>query len=207
MDGIFENYVYNYAVMSELTYQQLFGSDVGYKTAYATAAEDDIYDVSAQLYKQSGVNNVSVTEDIRKTVDDMMKSMNYIVGVVVISACALAFVVAYNLGNISIAERTREIATLKVLGFQLNETSAYVSRENIIIAVVGSLLGLPCGYFLNNFVMSQINIDLVTFDVKVLPISFLYAFVISVVMSILVSLMLRRKIASINPAESLKSVD
>ena len=207
VDGIFENYVYNYAVMSELTYQQLFGSDVGYKTAYATAAEDDIYDVSAQLYKQSGVNNVSVTEDIRKTVDDMMKSMNYIVGVVVISACALAFVVAYNLGNISIAERTREIATLKVLGFQLNETSAYVSRENIIIAVVGSLLGLPCGYFLNNFVMSQINIDLVTFDVKVLPISFLYAFVISVVMSILVSLMLRRKIASINPAESLKSVD
>ena len=207
MDGIFENYVYNYAVMSELTYQQLFGSDVGYKTAYATAAEDDIYDVSAQLYKQSGVNNVSVTEDIRKTVDDMMKSMNYIVGVVVISACALAFVVAYNLGNISIAERTREIATLKVLGFQLNETSAYVSRENIIIAVVGSLLGLPCGYLLNNFVMSQINIDLVTFDVKVLPISFLYAFVISVVMSILVSLMLRRKIASINPAESLKSVD
>lgn len=207
VDGIFENYVYNYLVMTELTYQQLFGSDVGYKTAYATAAEDDVYNVSARLYKQDGVSNVSVADDIRETVNNMMKSMNYIVGVVVVSACALAFVVAYNLGNISIAERTREIATLKVLGFQLNETSSYVSRENIIIAVMGSILGLPCGYFLNSFVMSQIDIELVTFDIKVLPMSFLYAFVISVAMSILVSLILRRNIAAINPAESLKSVD
>lgn len=137
----------------------------------------------------------------------MMKSMNYIVGVIIVSACSLAFVVAYNLGNISVVERTREIATLKVLGFQLNETTSYVSRENIIITIIGSLLGLPCGYLLNRFVMTQVNIDFVTFDIKVLPLSYLYAFAISMLLSLIVTLLLRRKIAAINPAESLKSVD
>ena len=207
VDGIFENYVNNYMFMNEKTYKDLFNNDAGYKTAYATVQGDDIYDVSARLYKERGVNNVSVSEDIRKIVDDMMKSMNYIVGVIIVSACSLAFVVAYNLGNISVVERTREIATLKVLGFQLNETTSYVSRENIIITIIGSLLGLPCGYLLNRFVMTQVNIDFVTFDIKVLPMSYLYAFAISMLLSLIVTLLLRRKIAAINPAESLKSVD
>ena len=207
VDGIFENYVNNYMFMNEKTYKDLFNNDAGYKTAYATVQGDDIYDVSARLYKEMGVNNVSVSEDIRKIVDDMMKSMNYIVGVIIVSACSLAFVVAYNLGNISVVERTREIATLKVLGFQLNETTSYVSRENIIITIIGSLLGLPCGYLLNRFVMTQVNIDFVTFDIKVLPLSYLYAFAISMLLSLIVTLLLRRKIAAINPAESLKSVD
>lgn len=207
VDGIFENYVYNLMFMNEATYKSLFNNNVGYRMAYATTDSDDVYDVSAQIMKMNGVSTVLVADDVRTTVSDMMDSMNYIITVIVLSACALAFVVAYNLGNITIVERTREIATLKVLGFQSSETSAYVSRENIIITIVGSLLGLPCGYFLNQFVMSQINIDMISFDIKVLPLSYVYAFIITIVLSVIIALLLRKKIDMINPAESLKSVD
>lgn len=207
VDGIFENYVYNLMFMNEVTYKALFNNDVGYRMAYATTQSDDIYKVSSELMKMSDVSSVLVAEDVRITVSDMMDSMNYIITVIVVSACALAFVVEYNLGNITIVERTREIATLKVLGFQPNETSAYVSRENMIITIIGSLLGLPCGYLLNEFVMNQINIEMISFDIKVLPLSYAYAFIITIVLSVAIALLLRKKIDIINPAESLKSVD
>ncbi len=207
VDGIFENYVYNLMFMNEATYKSLFNNDVGYRMAYATTDSEDVYDTSASLMKMSGVSTVLVTDDVRAIVSDMMRSMNYIISVIILSACALAFVVAYNLGNITVVERTREIATLKVLGFQSNETSSYVSRENIIITIIGSVLGLPCGFLLNQFVMSQVNIEMISFDIKVLPLSYVYAFLISIALSVIIALLLRKKIDAINPAESLKSVD
>lgn len=207
IEGIFKNYVFNYIYMTADTYSEIPNHAYSNRTAYAVANGEDIYGISASLIKENGAATVAIVNDIKLMVDNMMSSMNYIVALVILSACALAFVVAYNLGNITITERTREIATLKVLGFQPSETSSYVSRENIVITIIGSIAGLPFGVLLLNFVMSQINIDMVSFDTNILFQSYLYAFFISVLMSILVAVALLKKIDAVNPAESLKSVD
>ena len=113
----------------------------------------------------------------------------------------------FNLSNINITEREREIATIKVLGFNSAETGAYVFRENIVLTLTGAAVGLPLGIILHRFVMSNINIDMVSFNVRILPVSFLYAFLITVSLDIFADLLMRRKLASIDMAESLKSVE
>ena len=133
--------------------------------------------------------------------------MNYIIWLVIISAGALAFVVLFNLSNINITERQREIATIKVLGFYRRETSSYVFRENMVLTLLGSLVGLPFGYLLHRFVMSQIKIDLVSFNVRIAAVSYIIAVVITFVFAFIVELFMRKKIDRIDMAESLKSIE
>ena len=129
----------------------------------------------------------------------MMESLRYIVVVVVVCAAALAFIVLYNLTNINITEREREIATIKVLGFYDSETNRYV--------VLGALVGLPMGKALHAYVMSQIRIDLMCFDVRVAPGSYLLSAALTLAFGLLVNLALRRKIRAIDMAQALKSIE
>ena len=205
--GIFKNYAFNYMYMSGETYREIFGKDASYQTAYATTDSNQIYDISAKLMKDYGASNVNITADTREHVSNMMNSLNYIVWLVIACACALAFVVMYNLSNINITERNREIATIKVLGFYPLETYSYVFRENIVITIISAVFGLPAGIFLHRFVMEQIKIEAVSFNIQILPMSYLYALIVTFGLTILVNVILIRKIDRIHMAESLKSVE
>ena len=127
--------------------------------------------------------------------------------VVVLCAAGLAFIVLYNLTNINITERIREIATIKVLGFYKKETASYVFRENILLTVLGALLGALLGVFLHRFVMSQIQVDLMSFDVYIKPVSYGYSILLTLVFTLLVNWGMSGKLEKISMTESLKSVD
>lgn len=207
IESVFENYLYNYLLMTGETYEAVFGKEIAYDSAYASTDKEDIYSVSALLSKADNVANVSVLNDMRTMVDNMMQSMDYIIGLVILCAGALGFVVIYNLNNINITERNREIATIKVLGFYSRETKQYVYRETMILTVIGSLLGLGLGKLLHRFVMNQINVEAVSFKVQIFGISYLVAILVTYATTILVNLMLMKKIDNINMTESLKSVE
>ena len=207
VSGVFENYVYNYVLMTSKTYETVFGKECSYQDALAVSASEDIHSVSAQLMNSFGASAVSVTSDIRSRVANMMKSLDYVVLLVIASAAALAFVVLFNLSNINITERVREIATIKVLGFYFYEVRAYVFRENIVLTTIGALLGIPLGIWLHRFVMSCIDIDIVNFKVEIRPVSFLFALALTFAFTITVDVIMGRKLDKISMVESLKSVE
>jgi len=205
--GVFENYVYHYMLMTPETYETVFGEKCTYKSALATSAGEDVHAVSAKLISDCGAANVSVTADIRARVANMMTSLNYIVALVIACAAALAFVVLFNLSNINITERVREIATIKVLGFYAPEVGAYVFRENLVLTVLGALAGIPLGIWLHRFVMGQINFDMVNFQVVIKPLSFAIAIATTFVFTFTVDLLMRGKLGKIDMVESLKAIE
>ncbi len=208
VSGIFENYIYNYVFMSADTYQGLFGHEPEYKTAYVNLKEEqDVHQAAASLMKWKPVSAVTVNVDTMERFSGMMDSLNYVVLLIITCAAFLAFIVLYNLTNINITERNREIATLKVLGFFRMETASYVFRENIILTVIGTGVGMILGKFFHMFVMSQIKIDMIAFAVKVEPISYLYSALLTMVFACVVNLFMSVKLETINMAESLKTVD
>ena len=140
-------------------------------------------------------------------IDNMMQSLNYVVALVLASAGALAFVVLFNLGNINISERVREIATIKVLGFHARETGAYVFRENVMLSLMGIVVGLPLGVLLHTFVMNQIQVDMVSFKYVIAPVSYVLTVLLVLLFTIITDIIMRRKIAHIDMAESLKSIE
>lgn len=208
VSGLTENYVNNYVYLTSDSYQQAFEKEFEAKTLLIRLNEGtDEYAVAASLSNEDGVSAVSVISDTRKLIDNMMLSLNYVVALVVTCAAALAFIVLFNLGNINISERVREIATIKVLGFHARESGAYVFRENIMLAVMGIVCGLPLGLALHTFVMSQIKVDLVSFKYVIRPISYIITVILVLLFTTITDLILRKKIASIDMAESLKSVE
>ena len=155
-----------------------------------------------------GIQNVSIRFNMsRDRVDSMLSRLDYIVLVVVLCAAALAFIVLYNLTNINVTERVREIATIKVLGFYQNEVAAYVFREINILSILGSLAGLGMGKALHAFVMAQIRIDSMTFSSRIAPLSYLAAFVMTLLFTAVISLGMRPRLRRIDMAESLKSIE
>ena len=145
--------------------------------------------------------------DFRERIANMMSSLNYVVILIIASAAALAFVVLYNLTNINIMERIREIATIKVLGFYRRETSDYVFRENMILTLIGMLVGLGLGVLLHSFVIDQIVVDLVYFRKEIRPLSFVFSIILTFSFTFLVNQIMSFKLDRINMAESLKSVE
>ena len=137
----------------------------------------------------------------------MLSSINLIVVVLIVSAAALAFIVLYNLTNINITERAREIATLKVLGFTPREVNAYIFREIVILSLVGDLFGLALGTWLEGFVITTVEVDVVMFGRIIHPLSYLYAFLFTLVFSGVVVLAMRGRLDKVDMVESLKSVD
>lgn len=206
--GIFENYTFYYACVTAETYEAYVGEPYEPKSVYLALSEDaDAYEIASYLSDMPNSVNMSVVADMRARVENTMQSMNYIVALVIGCAAALAFIVLFNLGNINISERVREIATLKVLGFYPRETGAYVFRENVVLSIMGILCGLPLGVLLHRFVMLQIKIDMVSFDIRILPLSYLYSVLAVLGFTVCVDLIMRRKIERIQMAESLKSIE
>lgn len=206
--GVFENHVYNYIFISPETYQQQLGEPAVYNAAFVNFPDgSDVYEASAGISKNKDVNTTIIYQDFKERMANMMSSLNYIVLLVIASAAGLAFIVIYNLTNINITERIREIATIKVLGFFRNETSAYVLRENIVLTAIGSAVGIGLGILLHRFIMAQIVVDLVSFKVRIEPLSFVYSIILTFVFNFIVDLFMTRKLEKINMAESLKSVD
>lgn len=208
VSGIFENHVYNYVFISPETYSVQMGEAPEYKTVYINFKEDmDEHQAAAELMKEKQAVSVVINQDTRDRLSNTMSSLNYVVFLVIICAAALAFIVLYNLTNINITERIREIATIKVLGFFRNETAAYIFRENMILTSVGIMIGLVFGVWLHNFVMNQIQVDMVSFDVQIRLVSYLYSILLTFVFYFGVNRVMSVKLERINMAESLKSVD
>ncbi len=208
VSGIHENFVYNYAFITPETYKEEYGIEPEYKTAYINLSEDaDSHMISASLMKQENIAVVSVLSDMLERFESMMTSLDLIVILIIACAAGLAFIVLYNLTNINITERVREIATIKVLGFYKNETMSYVFRENVILTFIGAFVGLLLGRLLHLFVMNEIRIDAVTFDIQVKPLSYLYSLLLTFLFAWFVNLIMGNKIERISMTESLKSVD
>lgn len=205
--GIFDNYINNYMFITGRTYEDLYGEEPLYKDAYVITDKEDKYAVSALISKEDSVTTISIVNDIRVMVNNMMKSLDSIIWLVIACAGALGFVVIYNLNNINITERAREIATLKVLGFYQDETGAYVFRETFSLTLIGGILGLVMGKFLHMFIMNQIKVEMVSFKQQIFGVSYLISLLATFIVTFLVNWILRKKIDKINMAESLKSVE
>ena len=176
--------------------------------AYVALPEGtDAYAVGARLNGVDGVTNVSVNRELAAMVGSMMDALDLVVVVVLICAGLLAVVVLYNLTNININERLREIATIKVLGFTARETGMYVFKENLVLCAMGTVLGLGMGKLLLAFVVDKIRIDLVWFQPRLLPLSYLWAVILTMLIAVLVDLFFYRRLDKINMAEALKSVE
>ena len=207
VSGICENYIYNYIYLNAETYQTASGTFL-YKNVYANITKDaDIHAIGAAIMKANNITAVSINADMLVRFSSMMSSMNYIVFVVIACAAALAFIVLYNLNNINITERIREIATIKVLGFYRNETAAYVFRENTALTAIGCAVGLLLGKLLHIYVMHKVDIDLMSFDVHVKAVSYLLSILLTFAFTWIVNRIMTGKLENINMAESLKSVD
>lgn len=203
-----ENYIYNYAYVNQETYVQQVGTEPEYKSAYVVVKEGvDIHEAAAAVADQSNVLSVAVTGDMRERIASMMKSMDYIVLLIIVCAGSLAFIVLYNLTNINITERIREIATIKVLGFYARETADYVFRENLALTGLGALAGLGLGKWLHWFVMDQVKIDMLSFKTMITPWSYLWSLLLTFVFALLVNGLMYFKLENIHMAEALKSIE
>ena len=207
VSGVFENYVYNYVIVSPETVRGS-GAEGDVNGLYVNFPEGmDVYEGQAVLAAADDTSSVTILKDFRDRLADMMEALNYVVLLVITSAGGLAFVVLYNLTNINIIERMREIATIKVLGFYSRETSDYIFRENMVLTVMGAGAGVFLGIALHRFVMSKIVVDLVCFPRKIRPESFAMSILLTFVFTLLVNLVMRGKLEKINMAESLKAVE
>lgn len=207
---ITENYVFHYVYLSAYYYERLYGSAPPVNlmmAAYEPDTRESADTVSASLIPLSGITAVTRIRDTRETLTKSMESVDYAVVVVIVSAAALAFVVLYNLTNINITERLRELATLKVLGFYDRELSAYVYRENVLLTVFGVLMGLVMGKYLHQWLVLTVEIDMVMFGRAARPASYLYAVLLTVLFSALVNLAAHKKLKKIDMVESLKTVE
>ena len=208
--GITENYISHYVYMSKALYQQVFGEE--YSTNVLLVQDNNLNEdqeetVMQDMVGQNEVLTVTLTKTTMKSLDDTMSSLNYVVIVLIVSAGLLAFVVLYNLSNINIGERIRELATIKVLGFYDREVYDYVTRETIILTIIGILLGLVVGYFLNFYILGTCEINILRFEKVIHPISYLYATVITLVFSIIVNIVTYFALKKIDMIGSLKSVE
>lgn len=208
VSGIYENYVWHYAYIKASTYEEVFGEEYVPNTLYANTIEGaDPYEIYTKIDDAEGLLNTTIVSVMRDRVDDMMKMLDSVIVLVIGCAGALAFIVLFNLSNINITERQREIATIKVLGFYKAETGAYVFRENLILTIIGIIVGLPAGVVFLDFVLAQINVDMVAIKPIVTSKSLLLTVGTVLVFLVIVEFVMRRKIAKINMAESLKSVE
>ena len=204
--GIMENYVAQYAYVTADVYEQAMGKPAGFATVYADLGDGVDRDAfSDQLLSMDGVKTVTYSDETINSYRTMLKSVDSVVVVLVVAAALLAFVVLYNLTNINITERAREIATLKVLGFTSREVDAYIFRETILLSVIGAAIGLVLGIFMEGFVITTAEVDQVMFGRDIHAASFAIAFALTMVFSGIVALAMRGKLRRIDMVESLKS--
>lgn len=210
VQGITENYIGNYIYLSKEYYEEIFQEHIKYNEAIGKIKEktEEFQDrLSKDLLNKEGIDNVSFNTTIMEDFDDTIRSLNYVVLVMVFSAGALAFVVLYNLTNVNISERIREIATIKVLGFYDKEVSAYVYRENTILTILGTLAGLVIGIFLHRYIMTTVEMDNLMFGLDLEPNSYIISIILTLGFAAFVNIVMYYKLKNIEMVESLKSID
>lgn len=208
VSGISENYTFNYAYISPKYYKEVFDKEVLYNSIISkTENLENKDDFSMSIMDKEIVKGVSFNDNIRENFDNIIKSLNYVIIVIIVSAGALAFTVLYNLTNVNISERIREIATIKVLGFYDKEVSAYIYRENVILTIFGILFGSVLGIFLHRFIMLTVEIDNMMFGRNIDLPSYILSALLTVVFAVLVNIVMYYKLKNVKMVESLKSVD
>ena len=211
ISGITEHYTSHYLYLSEDVYREIFGAVPVYNIVYfkngISSEGSDSEQFSEFMLKTDKVLAVNINASSMSRIHDVMSIMDLVTIVLIVSAGALALVVLYNLTNVNITERIREIATLKVLGFYDREVSMYVFRENIVLSLIGGAVGLGLGTALCMFVIQTAEIDEVMFGRTIHPLSYLWAFLVTAAFSVLVNLLMSRVLRKISMVESLKSVE
>ena len=207
---ICENYMEHYLYISPETYREIYGENMESNTIYFKMKDFDkkgLKEIGENILSKRGALNVTYTYNIQNQLDDMLESLDIVIVVLIISAGLLAFVVLYNLNNINITERKRELATIKVLGFYDKEVSAYVFRENILLTIIGVAVGVVLGSMLHRFVIVTVEIDSVMFTRIIENISFVLSAALTCLFSFLVNAVMYFKLKKIDMVESLKSVE
>lgn len=204
--AVTENYVSNYIYMSKKYYEKIFEKDLDYNVIVSTNKKDG-NKVAEELLKQDSIISVSLNTDLLKTANETIQGLNNIVILLVIISSGLAFTVLYNLTSINISERTREIATLKVLGFTDKESNDYIYRETIIVVIIGIFVGLIITPPLHNIVMSLLEVDHMTFLRTIKISSYIYSATLTFIFAIIMQFVTYHKLKKINMIESLKSVE
>jgi putative ABC transport system permease protein len=207
--GVMENYIGDLVYLGKDAYATTGGEEPAYTTIYASVSGDATArdQISGDLHDTPGVDTVIYTDETINTYRTMLKSMDVVMVVLVVSAAALAFIVLFDLTNINVEERVREIASLKVLGFTPREVDSYIFRETIMLTLIGALVGLPTGVIMESFVVVTAEVDRVMFGRVIHPASFVVAFALTLAFAAIVMVAMRRKLRAINMVESLKSVD
>ncbi|WP_243412005.1 FtsX-like permease family protein [Peptacetobacter hiranonis] len=211
ISGITENYVNHYIYMTNDYYKELFNRNADSNRIYGVLDDSITIDqedkMASKTIDSTCANGTVFTTGIKDGFSDTIKSLNYVVLLMIVSAGALAFVVLYNLSNVNISERIREIATIKVLGFYDKEVSAYIYRENVILTLIGAVVGLGLGVILHQFIMITVEVENMMFGRLINPLSYAAAFILTIVMGTIVNLVMNKKLKKVEMVESLKSVD
>lgn len=208
ISAITEHYIQHYVYMSPTLYKSLSGNDINFNTFYGVLKDKSQAKQNDTLNNLKGigsVNSVVFKNNIQNEYNKGVKSLNTVVGLLIVSAGVLAFVVIYNITNINITERRRELATIKLLGFYDNELANYIYRENMILTTLGCLVGIFLGIFLNKYITSTAETNSIMFLQKISPINFIYSILLTLIFSIVVNLSMYKRFDKIDMIESLKS--
>jgi putative ABC transport system permease protein len=207
---ITENYMGHYIYMTPEVYEETFGEKPEFVDTVFTVKDeykDSIEEVGSAIMNCAAALSISYTSSLAGQIERMLTTLDLVIVVLIVSAGMLAFVVLYNLNNINITERQRELATLKVLGFYDLEVSSYVYRENIVLTLIGIVAGCFLGIALHRYIITTVEVDAVMFGRNIRPVSFVYCALFTCAFSILVNLFMHRKLKKIDMVESLKSVE
>ncbi len=209
--GITEHYISHYVYMTKAMYENLFNEEASTNvllTKYIDKIDENKeYELSEKILKDSKIASITLTSYLIQIMDDTLSAMNLVVYVLIVSAGVLAFIVLYNLSNINISERIRELATIKVLGFYDKEVYDYVTREIIVLTAIGIVFGLIFGYILNSFILGTCEIGILRFRRIILPQSYLYACIITIIFTFIVNFITYFSLKKVDMIESLKSVE
>ncbi|MCI8443882.1 MAG: FtsX-like permease family protein [Clostridia bacterium] len=210
ISNLIENYVSHYVYMSKATYETLYGTTYETNVLFTkngSISEEQEENLVMDMMEQEEVASISRTSSVMEMLDDTMKSLNYVVIILIVSAGLLAFVVLYNLSNVNISERIRELATIKVLGFYDKEVYHYVTRETVLLTAIGIVLGLVGGYFLNYFIIGTCEINMLRFKKVIEPMSYGYGAFITIGFTLIVNWVTYFALKKIDMIESLKSIE
>ena len=211
--GITKNYLMHYMYISPEYYEKIFGEEVKYNTILLKEqnqikeTEEAENKLGKKVLENTNISKVTFMSQTKSIFDDVMDNMTFVVWILIISAGLLAFVVLYNLANVNISERIRELATIKVLGFYDKEVYDYVGRETTILTIIGILLGLIAGYFLEMFILKTCELDILMFDTRISIWTYIYSASLTVLFTVIVSIVTYFALKKIDMIESLKSVE
>ena len=208
--GIVNNYIYHYAFLSKDYYEQITNKEVSANLILSRLKDnnDKIYDnLSKEILKNEDVLSVEFNQRMADSFAQQLDSLDFVIVVIIVAAGMLALIDIRIVDNINVSERFREIATIKVLGFYNSEVNLYIVRENIILNILGIIVGCLIGKFFHQYLMNTISVDFVQFYNDILPSSYVYGVILTIVFAVIVNIFLNRTLKKINMVESLKSVE